>query len=333
MGKQKKSKSDKDIHSQGQHKKKKKKTKSKKEKRDREKRSDKQKQPHKESLPSDESLNSSEELGFDPVRDWQPMFDSFYDPVMAGNADGGLAAGLHDRAVQRALLAQAYYRPDSQPHQLLPLGVGREEGELEQDCVIFVGRLDAATTEADLCSLFETCGRVANCRLVRDWATGLSRRYGFVQFCRAEDAQRALRRCDGATVLGRQIIVDRERSLSQAGWVPRRLGGGLGGRKESGQLRFGCRARPFRRPVAAAKTKDRTMADLCPGLLWSVLWFFILILLAWPIAFLIAWLYILLLPFSACIQPLQAVCEALLGVVKLCLTCAEGMIAMKPLCG
>lgn len=27
------------------------------------------------------------------------------------------------------------------------------------------------------------------------------------------------------------------------------LGGGLGGRKESGQLRFGCRDRPFRKPI------------------------------------------------------------------------------------
>ncbi|CAH9101275.1 unnamed protein product [Cuscuta europaea] len=33
------------------------------------------------------------------------------------------------------------------------------------------------------------------------------------------------------------------------GWIPRRLGGGLGGKKESGQLRFGGRERPFRAPL------------------------------------------------------------------------------------
>jgi hypothetical protein len=71
---------------------------------------------------------------------------------------------------------------------------------------------------------------------------------------------------------------------------------------------------------------------LCPGLLWAVVWFFLL-LLAWWLAFFIAWLYILLLPFSACISPLTGVCEALLKVVQLPLTCAENMIAMKPLCG
>jgi len=33
------------------------------------------------------------------------------------------------------------------------------------------------------------------------------------------------------------------------GWVPRRLGGGFNGRKETGQLRFGARERPFKLPM------------------------------------------------------------------------------------
>lgn len=32
------------------------------------------------------------------------------------------------------------------------------------------------------------------------------------------------------------------------GWKPRRLGGGFGGQRQSGQLRFGCIARPFQKP-------------------------------------------------------------------------------------
>jgi len=74
-------------------------------------------------------------------------------------------------------------------------------------------------------------------------------------------------------------------------------------------------------------------AELCPGILWAILWFLILIFLGWPIGFLIAWVYVLLLPFGTCIEPLKGVCEALLGVVKLPLTCAENMMGMKPLCG
>ena len=72
---------------------------------------------------------------------------------------------------------------------------------------------------------------------------------------------------------------------------------------------------------------------LCPGILWAILWFLILIFIGWPIAFFIAWLYILLLPFSACIEALKEVCEVLLRVVKLPLTCAQNMVAMKPICG
>lgn len=51
---------------------------------------------------------------------------------------------------------------------------------------------------------------------------------------------------------GRRILVDRECGRTVKGWKPRRLGGGFGGHKESGQYRFGGRSdggggyRPFR---------------------------------------------------------------------------------------
>lgn len=73
-------------------------------------------------------------------------------------------------------------------------------------------------------------------------------------------------------------------------------------------------------------------ANLCPGLIWAILWFLIL-LLAWWFAAIIAGFYILFLPFSACIDPCKGVCESLLKLVQLPLTCAENMVAMKPLCG
>jgi len=48
---------------------------------------------------------------------------------------------------------------------------------------------------------------------------------------------------------GQYGIVKRLRLVRNVGWKPRRLGGGLGGKKESGQLRFGGRDRPFRVPL------------------------------------------------------------------------------------
>ncbi len=46
----------------------------------------------------------------------------------------------------------------------------------------------------------------------------------------------------------KKILVDFERERIVKGWVPRRFGGGLGGKKESGQLRFGGRDFPFKKP-------------------------------------------------------------------------------------
>lgn len=57
-----------------------------------------------------------------------------------------------------------------------------------------------------------------------------------------------------------EIIVDYEHERRLDGWKPRRLGGGFGGKKESGQLRFGCRARPFRKPYD--NNKPMTSSDL-----------------------------------------------------------------------
>ena len=76
--------------------------------------------------------------------------------------------------------------------------------------------------------------------------TGESRRYAFIEYERERDAMAAYdARID---VDGRQVKLDFERERLMPGWVPRRLGGGLGGQKESGQLRFGGRYKPFRRP-------------------------------------------------------------------------------------
>ena len=71
---------------------------------------------------------------------------------------------------------------------------------------------------------------------------------------------------------------------------------------------------------------------LCPGILWAIIWFFLILLTIW-LAMFLAWWYIILLPFSACISPLNGACEALLKVIQLPKTCAENMIAMKALCG
>ena len=68
------------------------------------------------------------------------------------------------------------------------------------------------------------------------------------------------------------------------------------------------------------------------GILWAIIWFLLLIFLAWPIGFFVAWFYVLLIPFRACSDAIGGLCDSLLNVVRLPYTCAENMVNMKPVC-
>ncbi|KAK1381539.1 U11/U12 small nuclear ribonucleoprotein 35 kDa protein [Heracleum sosnowskyi] len=61
-----------------------------------------------------------------------------------------------------------------------------------------------------------------------------------------------------------EIVVDYNRQQLMPGWIPRRLGGGLGGKKESGQLRFGGRERPFRAPLRPIPFDDLKKLGIPP---------------------------------------------------------------------
>lgn len=90
-------------------------------------------------------------------------------------------------------------------------------------------------------------------RLVRDAVTGTSKQYAFVEYETSSAAKDAIYDMDQRIIDNREIVVDQEHERRLDGWKPRRLGGGFGGKKESGQLRFGCRARPFQRPYDTNK--------------------------------------------------------------------------------
>lgn len=112
---------------------------------------------------------------------------------------------------------------------------------------IFVGNLHIKTDESTLKHKFKKFGKVVRCRIVRDIITGQSKQYGFVEFDSRECVHDAVKNMK-SRIDDSEVIVDYEHERSMAGWKPRRLGGGFGGKKESGQLRFGGRVRPFQKP-------------------------------------------------------------------------------------
>ncbi|GAB2265597.1 small nuclear ribonucleoprotein 35kDa (U11 U12) [Dionaea muscipula] len=107
-------------------------------------------------------------------------------------------------------------------------------------------------------------GKVKRLRLVRDIVTGASRRYAFVEYHRESEMRRAYEEAHHSIIDGSEIIVDYSRQQLMPGWIPRRLGGGLGGKKESGQLRFGGRERPFRAPLRPIPYDDLKRLGILP---------------------------------------------------------------------
>ena len=83
----------------------------------------------------------------------------------------------------------------------------------------------------------------------------MAKGYAFVEFSDEKSTRLAVKDLTGAVLDERQLMVDYECSRTLKGWVPRRLGGGIGGKKESGQLRFGGRHRPFKMPYSVQQSR------------------------------------------------------------------------------
>ncbi|XP_053188175.1 U11/U12 small nuclear ribonucleoprotein 35 kDa protein [Scomber japonicus] len=181
------------------------------------------------------------------MADWSPIA-KVYDPLKAGSIDG-TDLEPHDRAVWRAMGAR--YKPN--------------KGVVGDPLLtLFVARLNPQTTEEKLHQVFSKYGDIQRLRLVRDIVTGFSKGYAVIEYKEERSVVRARRDANKLVVEQHEVFVDFELERTLKGWVPRRLGGGLGGKKESGQLRFGGRDRPFRKPInlgGVGPEQDRAGGD------------------------------------------------------------------------
>lgn len=111
-------------------------------------------------------------------------------------------------------------------------------GEFEgMNCynTLFIGRLAYEVTERKLLRELEVFGPVKDLKLIKEKESGKSRGYAFCEFDHEEDMKRAYRAADGLRLEGREIVVDVERGHTVPNWLPRRLGGGLGGTRLGGK--------------------------------------------------------------------------------------------------
>lgn len=96
---------------------------------------------------------------------------------------------------------------------------------------IYVGNLPHATTDEELKAIFNEFGEVTSAKIVKDWDTGRSRGFGFVEIATAEGGQAAIDKLNGTEVGGRRVVVSEARERQ-----PRTGGGGgyRGGNNDRG---------------------------------------------------------------------------------------------------
>ena len=150
-----------------------------------------------------------------------------YDPIVAGNIDSSRYS-IHDNGINRAI--HSNYDPYKDKN-ISP----------NANNTIFISKLSEHTKKIDLEDFFSKYGPIYNITIPKNLISGMNKGYAFIEFKYIEDALKAYENSHKFYLLGRKILVDFMRGKNQEGWVPRRLGGGLGGDIKSGQLRYGGR--------------------------------------------------------------------------------------------
>jgi len=99
---------------------------------------------------------------------------------------------------------------------------------------LFVGRMSFETDEKAIRREFENYGPVKRVNFIND-NEGKPRGYCFVEYERERDMRTAYKQADGRKIDGRRVVVDVERGRTVNNWLPRKLGGGLGGTRKGGK--------------------------------------------------------------------------------------------------
>ncbi|XP_045782983.1 U1 small nuclear ribonucleoprotein 70 kDa [Maniola jurtina] len=99
---------------------------------------------------------------------------------------------------------------------------------------LFVARVNYDTSESKLRREFETYGPIKKIYMVYNKDNGKPRGYAFIEYEHERDMHSAYKHADGKKIDGKRVLVDVERARTVKGWLPRRLGGGLGGTRRGG---------------------------------------------------------------------------------------------------
>lgn len=167
-----------------------------------------------------------------PVRKnpWTGMSDYIVQMERTDPPERTVQPRKHD---QRVRLKAQWHNETIQPlveeYRKTQRDVGGEVDGMNCYNTLFVGRLAYEVTERKLLREMEQFGPIKDLKLIKDDKTCTSKGYAFCEYENEEDMKRAYRAADGMRIEGRDIVADVERGHTVPGWLPRRLGGGLGG--------------------------------------------------------------------------------------------------------
>lgn len=99
---------------------------------------------------------------------------------------------------------------------------------------LFVARINYDTSESKLRREFEIYGAIKKIVLIQNKEDGKPRGYAFIEYEYERDMHSAYKHADGKKIDSKRVLVDVERARTVKGWLPRRLGGGLGGTRRGG---------------------------------------------------------------------------------------------------
>jgi RNA recognition motif-containing protein len=85
---------------------------------------------------------------------------------------------------------------------------------------LYVGNLSYSTTEDDLCPLFAKVGQVGSVALIKDWDTGASKGFDFVETRTQVEAEKAINMFNGFNLDNRELKVNpsKPRETRQSGF-------------------------------------------------------------------------------------------------------------------
>ncbi|KAL6096335.1 ppil4 [Pungitius sinensis] len=84
--------------------------------------------------------------------------------------------------------------------------------------VLFVCKLNPVTTDEDLEIIFSRFGTIQSCEIIRDWKSGDSLCYAFIEFDKQEDCEKAYFKMDNVLIDDRRIHVDFSQSVAKIRW-------------------------------------------------------------------------------------------------------------------